>query len=95
MVQEFSLDNYEGCTPDENGCFNKFPLRSKKCSKIKNFFNDNSSESVLKNWTDFQNECDNNRGCLGLYPRESDKCKNTINKKIWIKNIVILKYIKI
>ena len=49
-------------------------------TKIRQFFNNHSPERVLTNWTDFQNECDNNRGCLGIFPIESDNCKNILSK---------------
>tara|TARA_Y100000389_G_scaffold182994_1_gene200062 strand:- start:156 stop:752 length:597 start_codon:yes stop_codon:yes gene_type:complete len=82
IIQSFSLDDYKNCNPTENGCFNKFPKRSNKCSVIKDFITDNKSDNmknILKNWTDYQKECDQNRGCLGLYPLHSDNCKEAID----------------
>ena len=43
----------------KNGCFNKFPLRITKCSKIEDFFNDDVNKQTLDKWTDFQSECKN------------------------------------
>lgn len=78
IIQKFSLDNYTDCNIDNDGCFNKFPKRSEKCSQIKKFFTNKKSEDILKHWTDYQKECDENRGCLGLYPLHSDNCKDTV-----------------
>ena len=78
IIQKFSLDDYTDCDIDNDGCFNKFPKRSEKCSQIKKFFTNKNSEDILKHWTDYQKECDENRGCLGLYPLHSDNCKDTV-----------------
>ena len=70
MIQSFILNsdpNNPSCNTDakisNNGCFNRFPLRITKCSKIQNFFENSEGNTENKNtlgkWTDFQNECNN------------------------------------
>lgn len=61
---DFNLDgNKQYCTKTDNGydegCFNKYSLREKKCEKVKNFFtNENGLESeVLSKWTEYRNNC--------------------------------------
>lgn len=47
----------EGNINDENGCFNKYSSRIKKCEKIKKYFEDRDKE-ILKNWVEYTNNCE-------------------------------------